>query len=322
MNVSAGPTRISIYDDKGFVELIDIMPRLVPDGRFADIAVVQSARISYGDVLKSINADNGLIKYLWTHKHTTPFESVSFQIRARMPIFVARQVMRHRLFSYNEVSYRYQQPKDEFYYPEVRLQDDTNRQMSKNGELTEEEHSQINSGQNHMNTAIEEHIPGCWNEYLNMVNDDGVAREVARTILPQSLMTEMLIKGNARTWLHFLKLRLEVGAQKEIRDLAEAIVKVIEPRIPTTFATFMDCDVHNIDIPGSWVSCISNSNKCGCFDDNGNLSNPHLLWSIMRDNGITGKRKIMEYIDTIKKLSILRAPISPEHMGIILSNPS
>lgn len=320
MKIGCGPTRIELYDNKGYAELLDMMPRIVENGRFADIAVVKSARISYGEVLKSINADDNLIRYLWTNKHTTPFESVIFSIRVRAPIFVARQVFRHRLFSYNEVSYRYQQPKDEFYYPEVRFQDDNNRQMSKNNEdLTDEEKTKLNNAQEKW-TDIQQN-KSIWNDYKDLVNDCGVAREVARTILPVSIMTEFIMTGNARTWLHFLKLRSAKDAQKEIRDLADAISKVIEPRIPTTFETFMDCEVNNLDLPGSTIKCIAELNIF--MYDNCNICSSEAR-DIMHKHGIKGKRKITEFVKLLHTLEIseiIERIGGDENMKILLENP-
>lgn len=317
MESNVGPIKIPLYDDKGFVELIDMMPRIVPKGRFADMAVVQSARISYGDTLKSLSADNNLIRFLWTNKHVTPFESVSFQIRCRMPIFVARQVMRHRLFSYNEISYRYQQPKEEFYYPPVRFQDDTNRQMSKADEdLTEEEKAKLEKERKAWRFAMNGISESAFGDYETYVNDIGVAREVARTILPQSLMTEMLIKGNLRTWLHFLKLRMEHDAQIEIQDLANAIAKVIEPRVPTTFKTFLDCDVNNMDLPGSYVEAIAEISE---MIDSGEPDNITRLRQIMHRHEIKGKRKINEFLTLISKLKILDTSYSDDDMKVLLT---
>lgn len=306
MNESIGPNKIPLYDGKGFAELIDIMPRLVPKGRFADMAVVQSARISYGGIMETIAKDNNLIKFLWANKHSTPFESVSFQIRVRVPIFVARQLMRHRLFSYNEISYRYQQPKEEFYYPDVRFQDDINRQMSKdNNNLSEEEKAKLIEINDGWSAITSKTIASNWMDYKDMVDNNGVAREVARTILPVSLMTEILVKGNARTWLHFLKLRLEKDAQSEIRDLAEAIVKLIEPRIPTTWKTFMDYDINNLDLSGPQVKCIAEINTSNCINECGKLVDIERYNKILKSHGITGGRKITEFLDILEKLHIL-----------------
>lgn len=312
MSPLAGTTYVKLYDGKGFVELIDMMPRLVPHGRYADLAVVQSARISYGDVLKSIGADNNLIRFLWQNKHSTPFESVSFQFRIRVPIFVARQLMRHRLFSYNEVSYRYTQPKEEFFYPDIRFQDDANRQMSKNPEdMTDEEKNAMKEANHTWEGAQEVLLDDCWITYEELTKM-GVAREVARTILPVSLMTEILVKGNLRTFLHFLKLRLEKDAQSEIRDLADAIAKCIAPRVPTTWATFIDCDVNHLDIPGTWLEAISCVNYHNCINECGELVEAKCFRICMNNNGIKGKRKINQFVDILKRMNILHVPITDE----------
>jgi thymidylate synthase (FAD) len=136
----------------------------------------------------------------------------------------------------------------------------------------------------------------CWEDYKEMVNEKGVAREVARTILPVSIMTEWIMTGNARTWLHFLKLRSANDAQKEIRDLADAISKVIEPRIPTTFATFIDCDVNNLDLPGSTIGAIAEINS---------RTYTGIMKEILDKHGIKGKRKIDEFIAILKRLNII-----------------
>lgn len=304
MSNEVGPIRINgLYDNKGFVELIDMMPRIVPKGRFADRAVVSSARISYGGTIETIAKDNNLIRFLWTNKHVTPFESVVFTIRVRVPIFIARQIMRHRLFSYNEISYRYTEPKEEFFYPKVRFQDDVNRQMSKSVEdMTDEEKEKVDYINTEWDGYCNDATELCWNAYKHMIKDNNVSREVARTILPVGLMTEMIMTGNVRTWLHFLQLRLENDAQKEIRDLSEALVKVIQPRIPVTYETFLDCDVNNSNIPKSWIDCISsfNSYRDTCAD--WTWTNFKATW---KEYGIVGARKHKEFVKLLTNLGII-----------------
>src|ERR1700689_4159892 len=117
--------------DHGLVALVDVMPRLAPTGKTADFAIVQAARVSYGEGTKQINEDRGLIRYLARHRHTTPFEMVEFKFHHVMPIFVARQWIRHRTANVNEYSARYSVVKDRFYRPSVegvRQQSKTNRQ--------------------------------------------------------------------------------------------------------------------------------------------------------------------------------------------------
>src|SRR5438105_5966016 len=117
--------------DHGMVALLDVMPRLAPKGKTADFAIVQAARVSYGEGTKQINEDRGLIRYLFRHRHTTPSEMVEFKFHHVMPIFVARQWIRHRTANVNEYSARYSIVRDRFYHPDidnVRKQSLTNRQ--------------------------------------------------------------------------------------------------------------------------------------------------------------------------------------------------
>src|SRR5438128_2538459 len=117
--------------DHGLVALLDVMPRFAPRGKTADFAIVQAARVSYGEGTKQVNEDRGLIRYLARHRHTTPFEMVEFKFHHVMPIFVARQWVRHRTANINEYSARYSVVKDRFYHPgveNVRKQSATNRQ--------------------------------------------------------------------------------------------------------------------------------------------------------------------------------------------------
>ena len=117
--------------DHGFVALVDVMPRLIPEGKTADSAIVQAARVSYGEGTKKVNEDRGLVRYLLRHRHTTPFEMVEFKFHVAMPIFVARQWIRHRTANVNEYSARYSIMPDRFYRPSaesVRKQSTTNRQ--------------------------------------------------------------------------------------------------------------------------------------------------------------------------------------------------
>src|SRR5437660_11787226 len=126
----AGRWEIKIHDH-GLVALLDVMPRLAPVGKTADFAIVQAARVSYGAGTKQVNEDRGLIRYLARHRHTTPFEMVEFKFHHVMPIFVARQWIRHRTANINEYSARYSIVRDRFYHPDidnVRKQSLTNRQ--------------------------------------------------------------------------------------------------------------------------------------------------------------------------------------------------
>src|SRR5215471_20781674 len=131
-DIMGGSSRWEVkVHDHGMVALVDVMPRLVPAGKTADFAIVQAARVSYGAGTKQVNEDRGLIRYLARHRHTTPFEMVEFKFHHVMPIFIARQWIRHRTANVNEYSARYSVVKDRFYRPStesVRKQSSVNRQ--------------------------------------------------------------------------------------------------------------------------------------------------------------------------------------------------
>jgi thymidylate synthase (FAD) len=225
--------RIIPVHEHGFVALVDAMPRLVPEGQTADASIVQAARVSYGQGTRRVSEDRGLIRYLLRHRHTTPFEMVEFKFHCRMPIFVARQWIRHRTANVNEYSARYSVVPDRFYRPaedEVREQSASNRQ---GGE-----------------SAID---PATASEFLDYLSrseaqyeqyerllDKGVSRELARIALPQSAYTEWYWKCDLHNTLRFLSLRMDPHAQREIRDFATAMLRLIEPLCPITVEAFRD----------------------------------------------------------------------------------
>ena len=219
---------ISCLDDIGLVQLIDVMPRIAPDGQTGDYAIAQAARVSYGDGTKSVNEDKGLIQYLMRHGHTTPMEMVVFKFRIKVPIFVSRQMCRHRMMSMNEISGRYSVMKDEFYLPkadELRAQSKTNKQGSE-GFISEEDASTFSK-------AVAQQCRDSYQLYLNMLAS-GVSREQARMILPLNLYTEFYWKQDLHNLLHFLALRLDSHAQQEIQVYAQAMFDLIKPIVPWT----------------------------------------------------------------------------------------
>ncbi len=219
--------------DHGFVALLDVMPRLVPEGQTADQAIVQAARVSYGAGTKRVNEDRGLLRYLLRHRHTTPFEMVEFKFHCAMPIFVARQWIRHRTANVNEYSARYSIMPDRFYRPSienVRKQSTTNRQGG-------DEPIDVSTAEeflDYLERAEKTHA-----EYMDL-NEKGVARELARIGLPQSLYTEWYWKCDLHNTLRFLSLRLDAHAQQEIQDFAAAMLELIRPIIPITIEAFWD----------------------------------------------------------------------------------
>lgn len=234
--------------EHGFVALVDAMPRLVPQGQTADSAVVQAARVSYGQGTKQVNEDRGLIRYLMRHRHTTPFEMVEFKFHVAMPIFVARQWIRHRTANVNEYSGRYSIIPDHFYKPTldaVRKQSATNRQ---GGEETFAAAGEDADGEARTARAFLDYLDraeALYHEYSRLTAA-GVSRELARIGLPVSVYTQWYWKCDLHNILRFLSLRLDRHAQAEIRVYAEAMAALLEPIVPVTMEAFRDYELESV----------------------------------------------------------------------------
>ncbi len=208
----------------GFVVLVDYMGN--------DAAIVQAARVSYGQGTKSVRDDRGLIRYLLRHRHTTPFEMVELKFLVRLPIFVARQWIRHRSASTNEYSARYSIVPDEFEVPppqEVRHQSTRNRQ-GRGGPLDAPAVERFRSDLDRVSKAAYE-------AYTRAL-DAGVARETARLLLPVAYYTQWYWKVNLWNLFHFLSLRLDPHAQEEIRLYAVELAGLGRLVCPTAFEAF------------------------------------------------------------------------------------
>ena len=211
--------------DKGFVRLVDYYG--------SDQRIVQSARVSYGDGTKSVSQDGALIDYLLRHQHTSPFEQVVFTFHVKMPIFVARQWVRHRMGRMNEVSGRYSVMRDEFYVPEdscIAKQSTDNKQGRCSEPLPQEEAEEFRN-------AFEAGQKLSYEAYSKML-DKGLAREIARINLPLSLYTEFYWQMDLHNLFHFLKLRLDSHAQYEIREYAKVILEMVRKVCPMATASF------------------------------------------------------------------------------------
>jgi len=234
VDVMGGSSRWEVkVDDHGFVALVDCMPRLVGEGQTADSAIVQAARVSYGQGTKKVNEDRGLIRYLMRHRHSTPFEMIEFKFHVAMPVFVARQWIRHRTANVNEYSARYSIVPDRFWRPtvgSVRMQSKTNRQ---GGE------EPIDAGTAERFLQLLDRAEENYREYLALT-EQGVARELARAALPVSVFTEWYWKCDLHNILHFLSLRLDPHAQREIRVYAEAMHRLVREIVPITCEAFED----------------------------------------------------------------------------------
>ncbi|HTW94285.1 MAG TPA: FAD-dependent thymidylate synthase [Tepidisphaeraceae bacterium] len=249
-DVLAGAARWEIkVHDHGLVALIDVMPRLAPLGKTADYAIVQAARVSYGAGTKQVNEDRGLVRYLARHRHTTPFEMVEFKFHHVMPIFVARQWIRHRTANVNEYSGRYSVVQDRYYQPSpdsVRKQSSANRQGGEGvvDDLTATEFCDYLKELERQYAKYEKFL------------EKGVAREVARIALPLNVYTEWYWKIDLHNLFHFLSLRMDAHAQEEIRDYATAMFALVKPIVPIAAEAFLDYNVNAVHLTRLEVEAI------------------------------------------------------------------
>ena len=229
--------------DKGFVRLVDYFG--------GDQRIVQSARVSYGEGTKSVSQDGALIDYLLRHQHTSPFEQVVMTFHLKMPIFVARQWVRHRMGRMNEVSGRYSIMKDEFYVPEadkVAPQSKDNKQGRSSEAFDKETADKII-------TQLEEGQKEAYENYSELI-DSGLAREIARINLPLSLYTEFYWEMDLHNLFHFLKLRLDSHAQYEIRVYAEVILEMCKKVAPMATESFINHMNHGVNFSGEEMEAL------------------------------------------------------------------
>ena len=218
--------------DKGFVRLVDSMG--------GDDAIVQAARVSYGQGTSKVSQDRGLIRYLMRHRHTTPFEMVEFKFHCKMPIFVARQWVRHRTANINEYSLRYSEARDEFYMPDpehIQFQSALNKQGRMGEVPTELKQKVLDSFK-----EISERSFAIYSE----LNEAGVARELARSILPVNLYTEWYWKNDLHNLLHFVGLRSDSHAQYEIRVFSDAMAESVKAVAPFAWEAYQDYVVNGM----------------------------------------------------------------------------
>ncbi len=211
----------------GFVRLIDYMG--------GDESIVQAARVSYGRGTKTVNEDRGLIRYLMRHLHTTPFEMVELKFHVKLPIFVARQWIRHRTANVNEYSGRYSVMKDEFYVPEheaIHYQSVRNKQGRREENVPPELRQKVMD----ILSSSQQQLYG---EYEQLLESD-IARELARINLPLSLYTEWYWKIDLHNLFHFLRLRMDEHAQYEIRVYGEAMAEITKRVAPMAWEAFED----------------------------------------------------------------------------------
>lgn len=236
--------------DHGFIRVIDYMGD--------DSAIVQAARVSYGKGTKQISEDQGLINYLMRHRHSTPFEMCEIKFHIKMPIFVARQWIRHRTANVNEYSARYSILDKEFYIPDpqhLAAQSSSNNQGRDEvieGPLADK-----------ILSMMKENAAQSYEQYEYFLNESqqdpdrpGLARELARMQLPINFYTQWYWKIDLHNLMHFLSLRADSHAQYEIRVYAEAMLDILKRWVPLTYQAFMQYRVNGKHLSSSALSVI------------------------------------------------------------------
>ena len=219
--------------NSGFVKLVDCMPRVIPVNckhLMCDHAVVQAARVSFNEGIKTCEQDKKLIDFLVKNKHTSPFEMVKFKFHIKAPIFIQRQWIRHRTANVNEISGRYSVLTDDFYIPDViHKQGKFNKQMS--GEILIDEETNI---------MYNEYMSNSFKQYntYKMLLKKGVSKEMARIGLPLNMYTEFYWCIDLHNLLNFIKLRSASNAQLEIKEYASSIKNLIKDLCPNTIESF------------------------------------------------------------------------------------
>lgn len=240
--------------DAGFIRVIDYMGN--------DDAIVQAARVSYGKGTKSVREDAGLISYLMRHMHTTPFEMCEIKLHVKLPIFVARQWIRHRTANVNEYSARYSILDREFYVPSpehLNVQSTSNRQGR--GERLAADEAQRILG------IIRDDSQRAYGHYIDLLNEGpqgqpldpdraGLSRELARMNLTLNFYTQWYWKIDLHNLMHFLQLRADAHAQYEIRVYADAMLRIMEAWVPKTYAAFLDHRLNSVRFSGPALKVI------------------------------------------------------------------
>ena len=257
--------------DHGFVRVVDYMGD--------DTSIVQSARVSYGKGTKKVSTDSGLIKYLMRHRHSTPFEMCEIKYHVKLPIFVARQWIRHRTANVNEYSARYSILDKEFYLPtkeHLAAQSKNNRQGR--GDL-------INGKQaDDILKILKEDAEKSYNNYETILNErydgtiinenqKGLARELARMNLTLNTYTQWYWKTDLLNLLNFLSLRADDHSQYEIRAYADVMIDSLKRWVPITYEAFMDYRIGGMELSSKGKSVISKMIKGeSCDFENSKLS--------------------------------------------------
>lgn len=241
--------------DHGFIRVVDYMGD--------DSAIVQAARVSYGKGTKMLSQDKGLINYLMRHYHTTPFEMCEIKLHVKLPIFIARQWIRHRTANVNEYSARYSILDKEFYLPDpqnIEIQSQSNKQ-GREGTLDPSQAQRVLD-------IIRDDSLRCYDNYMELLNlnektgeindpnKEGIARELARMNLTLNYYTQWYWKIDLNNLLHFLRLRADSHAQYEIREYSNVILDIVSKWVPLTYEAFINYRKDSINLSKTAVETI------------------------------------------------------------------
>ena len=232
--------------DHGFIRVIDYMGD--------DAAICQAARVSYGRGTKSVQNDAGLIRYLMRHWHSTPFEMCEIKLHVKLPVFVARQWIRHRTANVNEYSARYSILDREFYIPAP-------EDLAAQSVVNNQGRGEALSGDEAIRVLryLKEDSTRAYDHYEEMISQDeqqGLARELARMNLPANIYTQWYWKVDLHNLLHFLRLRADAHAQYEIRVYAEAICEVVKDWVPAAYGAFEDYRLGGAQLSARALDCV------------------------------------------------------------------
>lgn len=287
--------------DHGFIRVIDYMGD--------QSAIVQAARVSYGTGTKTVSEDVALIRYLMRHRHTTPFEMCEIKLHIKLPIFVARQWIRHRTANINEYSARYSILNREFYIPDANALGEQSVTNKQGRDLTDTMmQSEICDD---IIDAISKHSEQAYDVYAHLLNDDGtgaaidrdrpqLARELARMSLSLNYYTEMYWKIDLHNLLHFLALRLDKHAQYEIRVYADAMWNIVKQWVPDVAAAFDDYRLSAITLSKQELSALLT--VINMISESG-LSLRDIVASHDLNFSALGKRESSEFLLKLEKLA-------------------
>lgn len=284
--------------DHGFVYLVDYMGD--------DRAIEQAARVSYGIGTRKVSETRGLIRYLMRHDHTTPFEMVEYKFHAKMPIFVARQWVRHRTANINEYSARYSILDKEFYLPEpsaIAVQSKTNRQGR--GRVVDPTQAEF------VRQLIFDDSVRNYEHYELIHNDDGtekpvdpnrdmVARELSRIGLSLNFYTQWYWKIDAHNLFHFLRLRKDEHAQWEIRQYADAMGTIVKDSVPLAWEAFEDYQLEAVKLSRQEKKIIES-----LIEKRGGINSEEISL-LAKEAGISGKGELAETVEKFTKMGLIK----------------